>query len=140
MSLNLNKVILAGRLTANPELKTTQTGIPVTSFSLAVDRKVAKDTEKKTDFITVVAWRNTAEFITRYFFKGSPICVCGTIQIRSWNDKYDNKRYATEVIADEAHFVESKNERTETMNIPNQPEMAGNDFEFIEFEDEELPF
>ena len=109
MSLNLNKVILAGRLTGDPELKTTQSGISVTSFTLAVDRKVAKDAEKKTDFITVIAWRQTAEFITRYFRKGSALCVTGSIQTRSWTDPNGTKRYATEVVADEANFVESKN-------------------------------
>lgn len=109
MSLNLNKVILAGRLTAVPELKCTASGISVTAFSLAVDRFVGKDAEKKTDFINIVAWRKTAEFITRYFEKGSPICIIGNIQTRSWEAQDGSKRYAAEVIADEARFVESKN-------------------------------
>ena len=118
MSLNLNKVILAGRLTGDPELKSTTSGISVTSFSLAVDRKVAKDAEKKTDFITVIAWRQTAEFITRYFRKGSAICVVGSIQTRSWNDQNGNKRYATEVVADEANFVESKSNSDQPAPAP----------------------
>lgn len=108
MSLNLNKVILGGRLTSDPELKLTQSGVAVTSFSIAVDRKTAKDAEKKTDFISIVAWRGTAEFITKYFRKGSSICIAGNIQTRSWETQDGSKRYATEVIADEAYFVESK--------------------------------
>ena len=108
MSLNLNKVIIGGRLTSDPELKSTQSGVAVTSFSIAVDRKTAKDAEKKTDFISIVAWRGTAEFITKYFRKGSSICIVGNIQTRSWQGQNGDKRYATEVIADEAYFVESK--------------------------------
>lgn len=108
MSLNLNKVVLAGRIAATPELKQTQSGIAVTTFSIAVDRRVAKDTEKKTDFINVVAWRQTAEFICGYFQKGSAICIYGNIQTRTWQDQSGNKRYATEVVADEAYFVEGK--------------------------------
>lgn len=108
MSLNLNKVILAGRLTADPELKMTTSQISVTSFTVAVDRPVAKDAEKKTDFINAVAWRGTAEFIANYFRKGSAICIVGSIQTRSYTDAAGNKRYVTEVLADEARFVESK--------------------------------
>ena len=81
-SLNLNKVILGGRLTADPELKTTPSGVNVCSFSLAVNRKVAKDAEQKTDFITIQAWRQTAEFICKFFKKGSSICVVGSLQTR----------------------------------------------------------
>ena len=109
-SLNLNKVILGGRLTADPELKTTPSGVNVCSFSLAVNRKVAKDAEQKTDFITIQAWRQTAEFICKFFKKGSSICVVGSLQTRSWQDQNGNKRTATEVVADEAMFVDSKNE------------------------------
>ena len=107
-NFNFNKVILGGRLTADPELKTTQSGTTVTTFSVAVNRKVAKDQEQKTDFITCVAWRQTAEFIARYFRKGSCICVTGSLQQRQWQDKDGNKRYATEVIVDEANFVDGK--------------------------------
>ena len=111
-NFNFNKVILGGRMTADPELKTTQSGVTVTTFSVAVNRKVGKDQEQKTDFITCVAWRTTAEFISRYFRKGSSIAIVGNLQQRSWEDKDGNKRYATEVIVDEAHFVDSKNEAT----------------------------
>ena len=138
MSLNLNKVILAGRLTGDPELKATQSGISVTSFALAVDRKVAKDAEKKTDFITVIAWRQTAEFITRYFRKGSALCVTGTIQTRSWTDPNGTKRYATEVVADEANFVESKNSSDQSAFTPT-PATAPQQLEELS-PDDDLPF
>ena len=104
---SFNKVILMGRLTAAPELKQTQSGTAVTSFSLAVDRRYSKDEEKKCDFITIVAWRQTGEFICRYFGKGQAILVCGELQTRSWDDG-GQKRYATEVVASEVSFCESK--------------------------------
>ena len=111
MSLNLNKVILAGRLTKDPELRTTTSGTTVTQFDIAVNRRGAKEGQQtQADFITVVAWRQTAEFITRYFKKGNAICVAGSIQTRSYTDKNNQKRTATEVVADEAYFVESKAE------------------------------
>lgn len=109
-NINLNKAILGGRLTNQPELKQTPTGTAVTTFSIAVIRRGNKD---ETDFINCVAWRQTAEFICKYFGKGSSICIVGQIQTRSWNDNNGNKRYATEVIADEAYFVDSKAENTE---------------------------
>jgi single-strand DNA-binding protein len=109
-NLNLNKVILCGRLTADVELKQTPNGVPVCSFSLAVNRKYSRDSEAQTDFINCVAWRNTADFITRYFKKGSAICITGSIQTRNWTDQQGAKRYSTEVLAEEAHFVDSKTE------------------------------
>ncbi len=110
-NFNFNKVILGGRLTADPELKTTQNGTAVTSFSVAVNRRFAKAGEQaQVDFINVVAWRQQAEFVTRYFRKGSSICIVGTIQTRSWTDQQGQKRYATEVIADEVSFVDAKGE------------------------------
>ncbi len=112
--LNLNKVVLAGRLTGDPELKQTASGISVLSFTLAVNRRFASKAgeqgEAQADFITVVAWRQTAEFISKYFRKGSAICVTGSIQTRNWQDQQGNRRYATEVVADEAMFVDSRNE------------------------------
>lgn len=109
-NFNLNKVILGGRLTADPELKTTQTGVTVTTFSVAVTRRFGgKEGEQPVaDFINVTAWRTTAEFITRFFRKGSSICVVGSIQTRSWTDQQGQKHWATEVLADEAYFVDSK--------------------------------
>lgn len=113
-SLNLNKVVIAGHLTANPELRQTPTGVSVTSFSIAVNRRFSKNAEgaqaqnQNVDFINVVAWRNQADFITRYFKKGSAICVTGSLQTRNWTDKQDGRtRYSTEVIVDEAFFVDS---------------------------------
>lgn len=110
MSLNINKVVLAGRLTADIELKQTPSGVSVCSFSLAVNRKYQSDRQQQTDFINCVAWRSTAEFISKYFHKGSAICIAGSIQVRSWTDNNNQKHYATEVVADEAMFVESKND------------------------------
>ena len=112
-NFNFNKVILGGRLTADPELKQTQSGIPVCSFSVAVNRRFQSknaDGQQQTDFINVVAWRQQAEFVTRYFGKGSSICVVGQIQTRRYQDKDGNNRTATEVVADEIQFVDSKGE------------------------------
>lgn len=114
MSLNLNKVVLAGRITADPELKQTASGISVLSFTLAVNRsyvsRSSEQGERQADFISIVAWRQTAEFISKYFKKGSAICVTGSIQTRNWQDQQGNRRYTTEVVADEAMFVESRSE------------------------------
>ena len=113
-SLNLNKVVLCGRLTADPELKQTQSGIAVVTFTLAVNRRFQSRTDaanaQQADFISVVAWRQTAEFISKYFKKGSALCVTGSIQTRSWQDQQGQRRYATEVVVDEAMFVDSRNE------------------------------
>lgn len=105
----MNKAILVGRLTADPERRTTPNGVSVCSFSVAVDRRF-KDAngERKADFINCVAWRQTAEFICNYFAKGRMIGLVGSIQTRSWTDNEGKKRYATEVIVDEAYFTDSK--------------------------------
>ena len=129
MSLNLNKAILAGRLTKDPELRTTTSGTTVTQFDIAVNRRGSKDGQQpQVDFITVVAWRQTAEFITRYFKKGNAICVAGSIQTRSYTDKNNQKRTATEVVADEAYFVESKTESNPQYapTADNAPQTAQN--------------
>ncbi len=108
---SLNKVILIGHLTADPELKQTPSGVSVTSFSIGVTRRYTKAGEQaQSDFINIVAWRTTAEFITKYFRKGSAICICGSLQSRSWTANDGSKRYVTEVVADEATFVERKSE------------------------------
>ncbi|MBO5439508.1 MAG: single-stranded DNA-binding protein [Clostridia bacterium] len=104
-NFNLNKVILGGRITADPELKQTPQGVSVTTFSIAVNRR---GKEAQTDFINCQAWRQTAEFICKFFKKGSSICISGSIQTRSWTDQQNQKRYATEVVADEAFFVDAK--------------------------------
>lgn len=111
-NFNFNKVILGGRLTADPELKTTPSGVAVTSFTVAVNRRFGgkNGEEAQADFINVTAWRQTAEFITRYFRKASSICVVGSIQTRSWVDQNGQKRFATEIVADEAYFVDAKSE------------------------------
>ena len=103
-----NKVILVGNLTADPELKQTPSGASVCAFSIAVNRKAAKNGE--VDFISIVAWRQTAEFISKYFTKGKAILVCGQLQTRSYTDKQGNKRTITEVVADEVTFVGGKDE------------------------------
>ena len=136
---SLNKVILIGRLTADPELKQTGSGVAVTSFTLAVDRKHSKDTEKKADFITIVAWRQTAEFICKYFRKGSAIIVLGELQTRSWDDSNGGKHYSTEVMASEVSFAESKkNPETNAPSASNFEAYAQANFE--EVEDVDLPF
>lgn len=115
-NFNLNKVILGGRITANPELKQTASGIMVTSFSIAINRNYRSKSEDgslnqpQADFVNCVAWRQQAEFISKYFRKGSSICVIGSIQVRSYNDQQGNKRTATEVVVEEANFVDSKSE------------------------------
>lgn len=117
---SFNKVIIMGRLTADPEAKQTQSGTAVTSFTLAVDRRYNSGEEKKCDFITVVAWKNTAEFICRYFKKGQAMLVCGELQTRSWEDSKGNKRYSTEVVAGEVSFCEAKRESGGNNTTANQ--------------------
>ena len=106
---SFNKVILIGNMTADPELKQTAAGISVCSFSIAVNRRFAKPEQgqQNVDFINIVTWRQSAEFVSRYFKKGNPILVCGQLQTRSWTDNQGQKRYATEVVADEVSFVSS---------------------------------
>lgn len=106
-NFNFNKVILGGRLVETPELRQTQSGIPVTSFRMAVNRKYSKGQEQTADFFSVTAWRTTAEFVCNYFTKGTSICIVGSIQNRDY-DKDGQKRTVTEIIADEASFVDAK--------------------------------
>ena len=113
-NLNLNKVVLAGRITSDPELKQTPNGVSVLSFRLAINRRTSsrngEQSEPQTDFISMVAWRQTAEFISKYFRKGSAICVTGSIQTRSWQDQQGQRRTTTEVVVDDAMFVDSRSE------------------------------
>ena len=152
-NLNLNKVVLCGRLTADPELKQTQSGIAVVSFTLAVNHRFVKSADgtngSQADFINLVAWRQTAEFIARYFKKGSSLCVTGSIQTRTWQDQQGQKRYATEVVADEAMFVDSKNEggnvgggfANDTYNAPSYSSAPATAPKFEELKtDDDLPF
>lgn len=142
----LNIVVIMGRLTADPELKTTNSGISVTSFSVAVDRNFAKDGNRETDFINVVAWRFTAEFICKYFRKGQMIAINGSLQQRSYTDKDGNKRTVYEVVADNANFCGSKAESgSGSAPIRNEPPTSYSnadvgDFEEISMGDDDLPF
>lgn len=137
-NLNLNKVILGGRLTAEPELKTTTSGVSVVTVTVAVNRgyRATSDQHPQTDFITVVAWRQLAEHISRYFRKGSSICVIGSIQTRSWQDQNGKKRYATEVVADEVYFVDSKQDQSGSQSMS---EVQTDEFADVR-DDERLPF
>lgn len=142
----LNKIILMGRITRDPELRRTQSGTAVTSFSLAVDRDFkSQNGEKETDFIDIVAWRNTAEFVSKYFSKGRMAVVEGRLQIRDWTDRDGGKRRTAEVIADNVYFGDSK--RDDSAPAPANNEPAPNSYyskpqEFAEIgeEDGELPF
>ena len=142
----INSVVLMGRLTADPELRTTTTGKSVCSFSIAVDRGYSKNAEERqADFINIVAWENTANFVCRYFSKGSMIAIQGQIQTRRYEDKTGAKRTAFEVVAREVSFCGSKSE-TGTVSRPAAPEQPpvyqnANQCDFEEItDDEDLPF
>ena len=140
----LNCAVLMGRIVADPELKTTNTGLSVTSFRIAVDRSFVKQGEQKqADFIDIVAWRQTAEFVARYFKKGSMIAVQGSIQTRSYEDKQGNKRTAVEVVADNVSFCGSKAESGTQNDFPPEANVKPSgklDFEAIDDDDDSLPF
>ena len=122
---SFNKVILIGNMTADPELKQTAGGVSVCSFSIAVNRRFAKadQGQQNVDFINIVTWRQQAEFVSRYFKKGNPILICGQLQTRSWSDNQGQKRYTTEVIADEVSFVASAAQTAAQSSAP-----AGNGY------------
>ena len=131
----LNKIILMGRLTRDPELRRTQSGTAVASFTLAVDRDYKpQDGERETDFIDIVAWRSTAEFVSKYFTKGRMAVVEGRLQVRDWTDKDGNKRSSTEVLADSVYFGEKKRDTSEQNTAP-----VPDDFEPIEDEFPDFP-
>ena len=122
----LNKVILMGRFTRDPELHSTPQGISTCSFSIAVDRNfVRQGEERKADFINCVAWRQTAEFISKYFKKGSMVALEGSIQTRSWDDQDGKKRYATDVVVNQVYFAESKRDSQSSMGGDDSFGMAG---------------
>ncbi|MBE6701923.1 MAG: single-stranded DNA-binding protein [Ruminococcaceae bacterium] len=150
----MNKVVLCGRLTADPELKQTQNGVSVVTFTLAVNRRFQSRSAdaaqgQQADFISLVAWRQTAEFISKYFKKGSALCVTGSIQTRSWQDNQGQRRYATEVVVDEAMFVDSRNEGGAGGYMPDTyaapapsfatPDAGAPNFEELKADDD-LPF
>ena len=138
----LNSVCLMGRLTADPELKSTQSGVSVCSFRIAVDRTYTpKGQEKQTDFINIVTWRGTAEFVSRYFRKGQLVAVQGSIQTGQYTDRDGNKRTTFDVVADNVFFAEKKAESGETKQgagYDHSPDIQG-DFEEI-ISPDELPF
>lgn len=158
----LNHIVLMGRLTRDPELRRTGSGVAVASFTLAVDRDFANAAtgERETDFIDIVAWRNTAEFVSKYFTKGRMAVVSGRLQIRNWNDKDGNKRRSAEIVADNVYFGDSKRDGASDGgyapapsfgNAPAQPAYGGgytapaapapaSDFSMIEDDDSQLPF
>lgn len=148
----LNKAILMGRLTRDPELRYTQSNIPVVTFSIAVDRNYSNNGgDRQTDFIDIVAWRKTAEFVSQWFTKGQMIVVVGSIQSRRWQDKNGNNRTSIEVVADEVQFGESKRSRESGESYPNNnggyPQTADTgkpavdpDFFEITDDDGEAPF
>ena len=158
----LNEVTLMGRLTRDPELRRTGSGVAVASFSLAVDRDyAAQGAEKETDFVDIVAWRNTAEFVSKYFTKGRMAVVSGRLQIRNWQDKDGNKRRTAEVVADNVYFGDSKRDNAEgsfnqtqgyaqsfnqvpqqqpAYQAPQNVSSAASDFSMLSDDDPELPF
>ena len=152
----LNHIVIMGRLTRDPELRRTGTGVAVASFTVAVDRDFGgrEGGERETDFIDCVAWRNTGEFVSKYFTKGSMIVVSGRLQIRGWTDKDGNKRRSAEVVADNVYFGESKRSNDgaaygNSYAAPAAPAYAGgysapsapaSDFAMLDDDDAQLPF
>lgn len=139
----LNQIVIMGRLTRDPELRRTGSGVAVTSFTLAVDRDFAgKDGEKEADFIDCVAWRQTGEFVGKYFAKGRMACVQGSLQIRNWTDKDGNKRRSAEVIASNVYFADSKSTAQSDGNSATAPTYAtptAPDFPLLD-DEAQLPF
>ena len=141
----INRVVLVGRLTKDPETRTTQNGVTVCNFTVACDRPYVKQgEERQADFINCIAWRQTGEFVSKYFAKGNRIALDGSIQTRSWDDKNGNKRYATEVVVDHVEFVQSKSEREYAGHAQAQTAQVGDIDGFMPMEDigdlDELPF
>ncbi len=142
----LNKIVVMGRLTRDPELRRTQSGTAVTSFSVACDRDYKSQSgEKETDFIDVVAWRSTAEFVSKYFAKGRMAVVLGRLQLRDWTDRDGNKRRAAEIVADSVYFGDSKPKEDQGTSAPSGGGFGGTPEGFDPFaeigeEDGELPF
>lgn len=140
--MSLNVITMIGRLTRDPELKKTQSDISVVSFTLAMERDYSKGNDKQTDFIDITAWRNIAEFVSKYFSKGMQVAVTGRLQIRDWTDKDGNKRKAAEVVADNVYFADSK----KTQNDGSPAVFQNNNVGFAEIDDPEddesepLPF
>ena len=141
----LNHITIMGRLTKDVELRRTNSGVPVASFTIASDRDFGSNGEKETDFVDVVCWRNTAEFVSKYFSKGRMAVVSGRLQIRSWTDKDGNKRKTAEIVADNVYFGDSKNDSqnqntayTGFARAESVP--SNNNFAVIDEDDGQLPF
>ena len=148
----LNHITIMGRMTRDPELRRTTSGVAVTNFTIACDRDFAANGgEKETDFVDCVAWRQTGEFVDKYFSKGRMAVVSGRLQIRSWNDKYGNKRRTAEIVADNVYFGDSKNDGGNQNNgsdgfakpsggysVPAQN--PASDFAMLDDDDAQLPF
>ena len=147
----LNHIVLMGRLTRDPELRHTGSGTAVASFTIAVDRDFAdkQSGEKETDFIECVAWRQTGEFVSKYFTKGRMIVVSGRLQVRKWKNKEGENRYSTEVVADSCYFGDSKREESSSnsygqqtggYDAPAYPTAPASDFAMLDDDDAQLPF
>ena len=146
----LNHITIMGRLTRDPELRRTGSGIAVASFTLAVDRDFTdkQSGEKETDFIDCVAWRQTGEFVSKYFTKGRMAVVSGRLQVRKWKNKDGENRYSTEVVADNVYFGDSKREESNGGNyggynapaLPENPATPASDFAMLDDDDASLPF
>lgn len=144
----LNHITIMGRLTKDPELRRTGSGVAVASFTVAVDRDIAnkESSERETDFIDCVAWRGTGEFVGKYFSKGSMVVVSGRLQIRGWTDKEGNKRRTAEVVADNVYFGDSKKDSGRASSekpdgfAGGEPEYKQNAFDPIDVPDGQLPF
>ena len=144
----LNHITIMGRLTRDPEMRRTGSGVAVTSFTIACDRDFGQNGQKETDFIEVTAWRNTAEFVGKYFTKGRMAVVSGRLQIRSWTDKDGNKRKTAEIVADNVYFADSKKDDSNgystqnygTAPAPAQNDYSANGFDMLEDDDAQLPF
>lgn len=138
----LNHITLMGRIVRDIELRRTNSGKPVASFTVAVDRDFSQGDQKETDFIDCVAWNKTGEFVDKYFSKGSMIVVAGRLQIRSWNDKDGNKRRTAEVVADNVYFGESKSQESRGTQAPSYGGYTppANDYATLDDEDPQLPF
>ncbi len=134
----LNKIFLIGRLVADPESRQTTSGVPVTTFRIAVDRdfKNKETGEREADFVTIVAWRSTAEFVSKCFTKGRMAVVEGRLQIRPYTDRDGNKRNATEVVADNVYFGDSRRSEDDSTGTPAD----GDQFSELDGDDDELPF
>lgn len=141
---SFNKVILAGNIVEDAELKQTPSGVAVTNFRIAVSRKFAKEGQQNVDFISIVCWRQAAEYVGRYGAKGRNILVCGSLQQRNWTDDNGNKRSVLEVQADEVSFTDRKPDFTQTTDEPvvptSPPAPYSSDIDYSEFESDDCPF